>query len=368
MADGVTVASASSLDVGSAFIRNCKIHDIRIDLAGFNNCIGLHLYNARNNTGVFDPWVDMGLGTGNTGIRIEFMSYGVIISNPEIINGGDGGKRLFILNGPNAITIKDYRGYSGEPANKCENGIVVFSGTDGNPNVDYVNTFTTCAVCITGGFSQNTSRFGLYDSADGTNVYGMYFERNDIADINLSTGSRDFYCAGIQHSHSLGDCMYRGRGCVGAVIHAPNNGLRTRWFDFSGASQCYAYIPRARVFPGGTTVPIGNTDGLAVNRGDQSSLQYNAGTLPIDIRQGYALYYMNVTTGLNITLTGKPYNGQKVNMLVRGSNIASLSFAGVPVDVTGANTAQVKTASFTATYWAEVDKWTLSSPSWTASS
>lgn len=367
-ANGVTVARASALDVSSAFIRNCKIHDIRIDLTGFNNCIGLHLYSARNNTGVFDPWIDMGLGTGNTGIRIEFMSYGVIISNSEVLNGGVGGKRLFVLNGPNAITIKDHRGYSGDPANKCDYGIVVFNSTDGSTDVDYVNTFSTAAVCITGGFSQNTSQFGLYDSADGTNVYGTYFERNDIADINLSTGSRDFYCTGIQHSHSIGDCMYRGRGCVGAVIHAPNNGLRARWFDFSGASQCYAYIPRARAFPSGTIIPIGNTDGLAVDRGAQSFAQYTSGTLPIDIRLGYALYYMNVTTGLNITLTGKPYNGQKVNMLVRGSNIASLSFAGVPVDVTGANTAQVKMASFTATYWAEVDKWTLSMPSWTASS
>lgn len=367
-ADGVTVARASALDVSSAFIRNCKIHDIRIDLTGFNNCIGLHLYSARNNTGVFDPWIDMGLGTGNTGIKIEFMSYGVIISNSEVLNGGTGGRRLFVLNGPNAITIKDHRGYSGDPANKCDYGIVVFNSTDGSTNVDYVNTFSTAAVCITGGFSQNTSQFGLYDSADGTNVYGTYFERNDVADINLSSGSRNFYCAGIQHSHSLGDCMYRGRGCVGAVIHSPNNGLRTRWFDFSGASQCYAYIPRARAFPGGTVIPIGNTDGLAVDRGAQSFAQYTSGTLPIDIRQGYALYYINVTSGLNITVSGTPYNGQQISMLVRGSNIASLSFAGVPVDVTGANTSQIKTAQFTATYWSAVNKWTLSMPSWTSSS
>lgn len=266
-ADGVTVLRASSLDVDSSFIRNCKIHDVRIDLSGFNNCIGLHLYSARNNTGVFDPWVDMGVGTGNTGIKIEFMSYGVIISNSEVLNGGVGGKRLFVLNGPNAITIKDHRGYSGDPANKCDYGIVIFNSTDGSTDVDYVNTFSTSAVCITGGFSQNTSQFGLYDSADGTNVYGTYFESNDVADISLSSGSRDFYCSGVQHSHSKGDCMYRGRGCVGAVIQSPNNGLRARMFDFSGASKCYAYIPRARAFPGGTVIPIGNTDGLALDRG-----------------------------------------------------------------------------------------------------
>lgn len=366
-ANNLTVARASALDVNSGFIRNCKIYDLRIDLTGFNNCIGLHLYSARNNSGVFDPWIDMGIGTGNTGIKIEYMSYGLIISNSEILNGGVGGKRIFVLNGPNAITLKDHRGYSGDPANKCEYGIVVFNSVDGSTDVDYITTFTTAAVCITGGFSQNTSQFGLFDSADGTNVYGMYFERNDVADISLSGGSRDFYCAGIQHSHSIGDCMYRGRGCVGAVIHAPNNGLRSRWFDFSGASQCYAYIPRARSFPAGTTIPIGNTDGLAVDRGSQSFFQYTSGTLPLDIRQGYALYYLNVTSGMNITLSGTPYNGQKINMLVRGSNIASLSFAGVPVDVTGANTTTTKTATFTATYWSSLNKWTLSMPQWSAS-
>lgn len=367
-ADGVTVLRASSLDVDSSFIRNCKIHDVRIDLSGFNNCIGLHLYSARNNTGVFDPWVDMGVGTGNTGIKIEFMSYGVIISNSEVLNGGVGGKRLFVLNGPNAITIKDHRGYSGDPANKCDYGIVIFNSTDGSTDVDYVNTFSTSAVCITGGFSQNTSQFGLYDSADGTNVYGTYFESNDVADISLSSGSRDFYCSGVQHSHSKGDCMYRGRGCVGAVIQSPNNGLRARMFDFSGASKCYAYIPRARAFPGGTVIPIGNTDGLALDRGSQSFLQYSQSSLPIDIRQGYAVYYLNVTSGMNITISGKPYHGQKINIVARGSEISSLSFAGVPVDVTGANTTQIKTASFTATYWSEINKWTLTMPQWTASS
>lgn len=365
-ANNLTVARASALDVNSGFIRNCKIYDLLIDLTGFNNCIGLHLYSARNNSGVFDPWIDMGAGTGNTGIRIEYMSYGLIISNSEILNGGVGGKRIFVLNGPNGITIKDHRGYSGDPANKCEYGIVVFNSVDGSTNVDYITTFTTAAVCITGGFSQNTSQFGLYDSADGTNVYGTYFERNDVADISLSNGSRDFYCAGVHHSHSLGDCMYRGRGCVGAVIHAPNNGLRARWFDFSGASRCYAYIPRARAFPGGTIIPIGNTDGLAVDRGRQSFAQYTTGTLPIDVRQGYALYYLNVTSGLNITVSGTPYNGQQINMLVRGSEITSLSFAGIPVDVTGANTFQIKTAQFTATYWTSINKWTLSMPQWTA--
>ncbi|MFB4819225.1 hypothetical protein ACE3K0_10750 [Enterobacter hormaechei subsp. xiangfangensis] len=366
--DGVTVLRMSSLDVSSQFIRNAKCFGPRIDMTGRSGCIGIHFYNARNNSGIYYPWVDMGIGTNNTGIKVEFMSYGLTIRDPEVLNGGVGGRRIFILNGPNAINIENHRGYSSDPANKCDYGIVIFNSTDGSTNVDFVNTFTTAAVCITGGFSQNTSLYGINDSADGTNVYGMYFERNDVADISLSSGSRDFYCVGIQHSHSVGDCMYRGRGCVGAVIQSPSNGLRTRWFDFSGASQCYAYIPRARAFPAGTLVPIGNTDGLAVDRGAQSFSQYTSTSLPIDVRQGYALYYLNVTSGMNITVSGTPYNGQKINMLVRGSEISSLSFSGVPVDVTGANTTQTKTASFTATYWTVLGKWTLTMPQWTASS
>ncbi|HAV1453510.1 TPA: hypothetical protein JG846_000252 [Enterobacter hormaechei subsp. steigerwaltii] len=366
--DSVTVLRMSSLDVSSQFIRNAKCFGPRIDMTGRSGCIGIHFYNARNNSGIYYPWVDMGIGTNNTGIKVEFMSYGLTIRDPEVLNGGVGGRRIFILNGPNAINIENHRGYSSDPANKCDYGIVIFNSTDGSTNVDFVNTFTTAAVCITGGFSQNTSLYGINDSADGTNVYGMYFERNDVADISLSSGSRDFYCVGIQHSHSVGDCMYRGRGCVGAVIQSPSNGLRTRWFDFSGASQCYAYIPRARAFPAGTLVPIGNTDGLAVDRGAQSFSQYTSTSLPIDVRQGYALYYLNVTSGMNITVSGTPYNGQKINMLVRGAEISSLSFSGVPVDVTGANTTQTKTASFSATYWTALGKWTLTMPQWTASS
>lgn len=80
------------------------------------------------------------------------------------------------------------------------------------------------------------------------------------------------------------------------------------------------------------------------------------------------MYYLNVTSGMNITISGTPYNGQKINIVARGSEISSLSFAGVPVDVTGANTTQIKTASFTATYWSEINKWTLTMPQWTASS
>ncbi|HBN7539134.1 TPA: hypothetical protein L3544_000758 [Escherichia coli] len=140
-------------------------------------------------------------------------------------------------------------------------------------------------------------------------------------------------------------------------------------FDFSSSCvQCYAYIPKARQFQGGTLVATGNTGGLIVDRGYASFKQITAEELPLKITDGYSVYRINVTSGLNISLTGTPIDGQKINMLVRGSSISSLSFAGVPVDVTGANTLQTKTATFTATYWASLGKWTLSMPQWTASS
>lgn len=301
------------------------------------------------------------------------MSYGVVVTNPEVLGGGVGGKRIFVVNGPNAITIKDHRGYSPVPEDGVPDyGIVVFSGLNGDSTTfDYSTTYPTAGVCITGGFSQNTSQFGLLDSADGTNIYGTYFELNTEADISLSVASRDFYAAGVQHSGGApGKYMYRGRGCVGAVIHAPSNGLRMNGiFDFSASCvQCYAYIPKARQFPGGTLVATGNTGGLIVDRGSASFKQITAAELPLNITDGYSVYRINVTSGLNITLTGTPIDGQKINMLVRGSSIASLSFAGVPVDVTGANTLQTKTATFTATYWASLNKWTLTMPQWTASS
>lgn len=66
-ADGVTVLRTSSRDVGSSFIRNCKVFDLLIRLVGFKNCTGLNLCNARNNTEIIGPWIDMGLGDGIQG-------------------------------------------------------------------------------------------------------------------------------------------------------------------------------------------------------------------------------------------------------------------------------------------------------------
>ncbi|SAB94770.1 T7 tail fiber protein [Enterobacter hormaechei] len=132
-ANNVTVLRMSSLDVSSSFIRNCKAFMPRVSLNGKTGCIGIHVYSARNNSSLEDPWVDMTLGSGCVGIQIEFMSYGVIVTRPEVLNGGTGGTRILIRNGPNAISIRDHRCYSGVPADgQPDRSVVVLNGLDGS--------------------------------------------------------------------------------------------------------------------------------------------------------------------------------------------------------------------------------------------
>lgn len=365
-ADGVTVLRMSSLDVASSFIRNCKAFMPRVNLNGKKNCIGIHLYSARNNSSLDDAWVDMGGGTGNVGIQVEFLSYGVIISNPEVLNGGAGSTRIFIRNGPNATTIKDHRCYSSDPSSGVpDRSVVVFNSLDGSYSFDYINTFPTAAVNITGGYSQNTSQYGLLDMGISTYVDGVYFENNVIADVALGAGSYYFTSIGTHHSLDKGQACFRGRQANYCTIGPFNPSTRSvGQFDFpTGNIQCHADASRLW----GAFV-LGTANGLRVDQGQGSVKQYQSNELPIKINEGYRVYRMNVTSGMNITITGNPYDGQQINMLVRGSSITSLNFVGVPVDVTGANTAQTKTASFIATYWSDISKWTLTQASWTASS
>lgn len=168
-ADGLTLFYADYTKTGTNGVRNLKIYNLRIKLNGKNSCVGMRLMRCRNNSEVDGLWMDMGLGTSNTGLLVDQLCFGVIITNPEIINGNTGSSRLTVRNGANAITIKDHRGYSGDPtAGVPDYGMVILNGLDGTPTFDYVNTFPTAAVCITGGFSQNTSRYGISDSAIGT--------------------------------------------------------------------------------------------------------------------------------------------------------------------------------------------------------
>lgn len=366
-ANNVTVLRMSSLDVSSSFIRNCKAFMPRISLNGKTGCIGIHVYSARNNSSLEDPWVDMTLGTGCIGIQIEFMSYGVIVTRPEVLNGNTGGTRILIRNGPNAISIRDHRCYSGVPADgQPDRSITVLNGLDGSFSFDYITTFPTASVNITGGYSQNTNQYGLLDSGVSTYVDGVYFENNAVSDVSLGSGSYYFTSIGTHHSLNIGQSCFRGRGANYAKIGVFGPATRSvGQYDFDSAcKQCSA--DGSQIWGDFLNSP-GALDGLRLDLGMGSIKQYSATDLPIKVREGYRSYRINVTSGLNITITGTPYDGQVLSVTARGSNIASLTFAGVPVDVTGANTAITKTGQFTATYWASIGKWTLSMPQWTAS-
>lgn len=367
-ANSVTLLRGSSQDVGSAFIRNCKVFEPRLSLAGFNSCIGLHCYDMRNNSEITGLWMDMGLGTNNIGTLIEHYSFGIRFYDSEILNGGVGSTRIMLRNGVNAVTIKDHFGYSGDHTGPLPDyGIVIFNGMDGAFNFpDGSDLWPTAAVCITGGYSQNTSKYGLLESGVSTYVAGTYFERNAVSDVALGNGSYYFSSKATHHSMNIGESCFRSHGANHANIGAFNPADRSiGQFNFTGGTNCHA--DGSKLW-GGFLDNIGVVDGLRLDLGEGSIKQYTSGTLPIKVREGYRSYRMNVSSGLNITVTGTPYDGQEINMLVRGSNIAALSFAGTPVDVTGANTATTKTASFTATYWASIGKWTLTMPQWTASS
>ncbi|HDW0968832.1 TPA: phage tail protein [Enterobacter hormaechei subsp. xiangfangensis] len=368
-ADGVTVLRASSQDVGSSFIRNCKVFDPRISLVGFKNCTGINLYNARNNTEIIGPWIDMGLGDGNTGALIDHWCYGVRFYDSEVLNGGVGSSRIIVRNGANAITIKDHVGYSSDHSGTLPDyGIVVFNGMNGDFNFpDGSDLWPTACVNITGGYSQNTSRYGLLESGVSTFLSGMYFERNAISDVSLRTGSYYFTSQATHHSLNVGESCFRSSGANHATIGPFNPADRSiGQYNFPTGSNCHA--DGSKMWGTFLDTGIGVTDGLRLDIGAGSVKQYSSTTLPIKIREGFRCYFLNVTSGMNITTYGSPYDGQQITLILRGSSITSLLFAGVNIDVTGANTTQTKTASVIATYWAAIGKWTLTMTSWTASS
>lgn len=366
--NGVTVMRASSQDIGTT-VRNFKAYELRIDLNGFNNCIGFHGYDVRNNSLISDMWIDMKLGTGCTGLLIEHYSYGMRLDNVEILNGGTGSVRRMLRNGVNAVTLKDHIGYSADHLGPLPDyDTVIFNGLNGDFNFPSgSDLWPTAAVNIIGGFMQNTAKYGLLDSGVSTNVVGTYFERNAVSDVALAAGSYYFTSKATHHSLNIGESCFRISGANHYDIGEFNPATRSIG-QFNAISGTNGKGDGSKFWGATLDSNIGVVDGIRLDLGAGSVKQYTAGTLPIKIREGFRSYRMNVTTGLNITLTGTPYDGQEINMMVRGSNIASLSFAGVPVDVTGANTATTKTAQFTATYWASLGKWTLSMPQWTASS
>uniref|UniRef100_A0AAU6PXX7 Lateral tail fiber protein n=1 Tax=Escherichia phage ETEP102 TaxID=3117680 RepID=A0AAU6PXX7_9CAUD len=361
--NNVTLLRMSSEDVSSAFIRNCKVYNPRLSTVGFNNCIGLHAFNARNNSGVDGLWLDLGLGSSNNGVIIEKFSYGFRFNDSEILNGGVGSIRVLLRNGPNSVLINNHIGYSGDHSGALPDyGIVIFNGSDGSFNFpEGSDLWPTAATVINGGYSQNTSKYGILDSGVSTLVNGTYLERNGVSDVALSSGSYYFTSNATHHSLNVGESCFKGSGANHATIGAFNPADRSiGLYNFASGVNCRA--DGSKIW-GGFLNKIGVVGGLILDLGNNSLKQYSSSSLPINTREGYSSYRINVTSGLDVTTT-TPRDGECINLILRGANIQSLSFNGISLDVTGANTSTTKTCLITAIYWSEISTYIINQSTW----
>ncbi|MCX9509912.1 hypothetical protein [Vibrio cholerae] len=368
--NGLTVLNM--VDITGDYLRNLQVNYPRIDLNDKSNCIGIRAYKARNNTYLNNPWVDMRLGQNNIGILIEFLCYGLKVIHPEVINGGIGSSRMTVKNGSNAIVIDTPNLYSSDQSGDLPDyGIVVYNANDGSFSFDYVNTFPTEAVNIIGGFSQDCAKFGLFDRAWRTTVNGTYFERCALADVRLD-GSYYFASDFTNHSGSVGGVCFKVTNSQFAKIKDPSRPNRDGqpgyigMFD-SDSTNISCAVELNLPLP---TQNLGNTSGLIVSRGVNSVKQYTSATLPVNINEGFNTFKMNVTDGQNITISGAPYDGQVLKFILRGSDLTSLTVAGTPVDMSrfGTGAGVIRTGVVEATYWKEINKWSLSLPTFSASS
>lgn len=370
--NNMTVMACDPALSGGNGVRNVKLHNVRIDISAKTGCKGFSGVRFRNHGHLDMMWVNMGTAQNNTGIEIGTLCYGLKVDGCEVIGGGAGSVRLLCRNGANAIVVTGFDGYSGSPEVDMPNyGIIVRHGINGETSWDYINNFPTEAVVFVGGFSQNTIQYGLLDQAQATKVYGMYFENNYVADVRASTGAVGGTYAHCTHSSPTAGVpasAYSTSGALGILIDEPIYGSRAGgFFNCGGGSNATATsivinINRWNITQGVTLADLGDVSAAKVKR--NGVLQLTADTL--NVNQGFDLYRRNVTSGTNIAFTGTPYDGQLIKLLVRGSNIASLSVAGVPVNVTGANTAQIKMTIIELYYSSAVSAWVMNTGEWNA--
>ena len=86
----------------------------------------------------------------------------------------------------------------------------------------------------------------------------------------------------------------------------------------------------------------------------------------INLRSGNNIFYVNVVNNGNISVSGSTYNGMTIDVIARGANLTNVTFAGIPLDMTAANTATTKTTRVTATYINSIGNWVLSHNRWLA--
>lgn len=370
--NNMTVMTCDPTISGGNGVRNVKLHNVRIDISGKTGCKGFVGIKFRNHGHLDMMWVNMGTAANSVGIEIGTLCYGLKVDGCEVIGGGSGAIRLLLRNGANAITVTGFDGYSGTPEiDMPQYGIIVRHGLNGETTWDYVNTFPTEAVVFVGGFSQNCSQYGFLDQAQGTKVYGMFFENNSSSDVRMSSSVGALFHRCTHSSPTAGlpaNAYSASNGTLNALIDEPVYGSRAGgFFKIDGGSDgtvtgIVVNINTWKSDQGITEADLGVLSAAKVNR--HGVLQLPAGTL--NLNMGFRWYRRNVTSGENIAFTGTPYDGQEVNILLRGSNIASLSVAGVPVNVTGANTSTIKMTIVKLVYSKVVGAWVISTGEWNA--
>ena len=213
-------------------------------------------------------------------------------------------------------------------------------------------------------FIQNSERYGILDNgAYGTMIgNNVYLEGNKINDVRLS-GSKGAVVDGTHHSTELGAACVGARNTVGCVIRDTQlRGSRsTGYYDIDTSNtDCYIDYHRDTGISS-----LGVVTGAIVNRatGRVASVVLPAS---INLRSGNNIFYVNVVNNDNISVSGSTYNGMTIDIIVRGANLTNVTFAGLPLDMTAANTAVIKTTRVTATYINAIGNWVLSHNRWLA--
>ncbi|WOY91069.1 phage head-binding domain-containing protein [Escherichia coli] len=359
--DNITLFKADPAVAGTDYIRNIQVHNPRIDFNGKAGVVGIDLIKCRNNSGIFGLWVDMQLGRDCVGMRVGLLCYGLKNDNPEIMNGGTASTRLIYQNGANACKILNPNLYSSDPGGVLPDyGLVIRNGLNGI-DVDNSTTFNTTAVVLDGGFIQNCERYGTMDhGAIGTELMGnTYYEACKIADINLSS-SRGALVSSSHHSSTSGTVCIRAKNTSGCrVMNVNLRGDRSTGFYDADSSNSGLTIEHKR---DRLTALIGDVSGAVVS-GLENDIRTIKLPAPVPVRSGHSSFYIPVTNGANITTQGQAYDGQEIELILRGRNLTSLTFLGKPISLDGVGE-DYKVCRLRARYMSLFDAWLIGDAQW----
>ncbi|MCG0056659.1 hypothetical protein L6R34_30255, partial [Escherichia coli] len=84
---------------------------------------------------------------------------------------------------------------------------------------------------------------------------------------------------------------------------------------------------------------------------------------PVPVRSGHSSFYIPVTNGANITTQGQAYDGQEIELILRGRNLTSLTFLGKPISLDGVGE-DYKVCRLRARYMSLFDAWLIGDAQW----